>query len=308
MVGLCDLIPERLETLGEELGVPARFADLDEMIRSVAPDIVAIPTGTEFHYDLCMQVIAHGVHIDVEKPICVDLVQADALLKAVAEKGVRLAVHHQGRTGAPLQAVARAHWEGRIGSLRHVIASGKGYYGGYGLMNIGTHVLNAAHLDRWTAVFNMGYLQQDREQALLFKKAPSLSKKTAKAFVKLANAVRKAAEQEQVFCTFSTRRLLALARKSVSLGSITLALEITVLNKLAKNDRQVVYEVAKRCLGIPRIAVTLADKVRLTVFSEGAQVVTLRHTHRTFELEEIDKKEATLAAPLSKYCHEYYLL
>lgn len=94
----------------------------------------------------------------------------------------------------------------------------------------------------------MGYLQQDREQALLFKKAPSLAKKTAKAFVKLANAVRKATEQEQVFCTFSTRRLLALARKSVSLGSITLALEITVLNKLAKNDRQVVYEIAQRHL------------------------------------------------------------
>nr|NGX27790.1 Aerobic cobaltochelatase subunit CobS [Chlamydiota bacterium] len=112
----------------------------------------------------------------------------------------------------------------------------------------GTHVLNAAHLDRWTAVFNMGYLQQDREQALLLKKAPSLTKRTANAFVKLANAVRKAADQEQVFCTFSTRRLLALARKSVSLGSITLALEITVLNKLAKNDRQVVYEIAQRHL------------------------------------------------------------
>lgn len=54
-------------------------------------------------------------------------------------------------------------------------------------------------------------------------------------------------------------------------------------------DRRVVYEIAERCLGIPRIAVTLADKVRLTAFSEGAQIVTLGHTGRTFMLEEIDQ-------------------
>lgn len=142
VVGLCDLIPERREALGEALGVSARFADLDEMIREVVPDIVAIPTGTEFHYDLCMRVLDYGVHIDVEKPMCVDLVQADAVLGRAAEQGVRVAVHHQGRTGAALQAVARAVQAGRIGALRHVIASGKGYYGGYGLMNIGTHLIN----------------------------------------------------------------------------------------------------------------------------------------------------------------------
>ena len=144
VVGLCDLIPERLEALGDELGVAARFDDLDGMIRELAPDIVAVPTGTEFHYDLCMRVLAHGrVHIDVEKPMCVDLIQGDSLLKKAAEQRARIAVHHQGRTGAGLQAVARAFREGRIGALRHVTASGKGYYGAYGLMNIGTHSLNA---------------------------------------------------------------------------------------------------------------------------------------------------------------------
>ena len=142
VVALCDLKPELLENLGGELGVSARFTDLDEMIRRSEPDIVAIPTGTEFHYDLCMRVLEHGVHIEVEKPICVDLEQADAVLKKAAAKGVRTAVHHQGRTGAAVQAISRALREGRIGSLRHIVASGKGYYGGFGLMNIGTHLLN----------------------------------------------------------------------------------------------------------------------------------------------------------------------
>ena len=142
LVALCDLVQERLDTLGDEVNVTARFTDLDEMIRETAPDIVAIPTGTEFHYDLCMRVLEHGVHIEVEKPMCIDLVQADAVIAKAEQKGVRVAVHHQGRVGAPMQAIARAFHAGKIGELRYIYGSGKGYYGGYGLMNIGTHTLN----------------------------------------------------------------------------------------------------------------------------------------------------------------------
>ena len=142
VVALCDLIRERLNTLGDELGVKTRFTDLDEMIRQTAPDIVAIPTGTEFHYDLCMRVLEHGVHIDVEKPMCVDLEQADVVVAKAKENGVRIAVHHQGRVGAYMRATYKAFTEGSIGELCYINSRGKVYYGGYGLMNIGTHQLN----------------------------------------------------------------------------------------------------------------------------------------------------------------------
>ncbi|MBK36772.1 MAG: hypothetical protein CME26_14750 [Gemmatimonadetes bacterium] len=143
IVGLCDLVPELLETLGDELSVEARYDDFDRMIREEAPDIVAIPVATQLHYELGMAVLEHGVHIDVEKPICTTLEQADKLVAKAAEKDVRIAVHHQGRTGVPMRAVAEAYRSGAIGELRYVHASGKGYYGGYGLLNIGTHSLNA---------------------------------------------------------------------------------------------------------------------------------------------------------------------
>ena len=143
IAGLCDLVPERRDALGNELGIAARFGDLDLMMRQIQPDIVAIPTGTEFHFDLGMRVVAYGAHIDVEKPMCAELAQADVLLKKADDMGMQIAVHHQGRSGAALQAVARALREGKIGALRHIAASGKGYYGGYGLMNIGTHSINA---------------------------------------------------------------------------------------------------------------------------------------------------------------------
>ena len=143
VVGLCDLIPERLETLGGELGVAARYNDLDRMIAAEAPDIVAIPTGTEFHYELALRVLEHGVHIDIEKPICTTLAEADQVLAKAEEQGVEVAVHHQGRTGGALRAVKAAIAAGKIGTLRYLQGSGKGYYGGYGLMNIATHMLNS---------------------------------------------------------------------------------------------------------------------------------------------------------------------
>ena len=79
VVALCDLVQERLDTLGDELGVPTsvRYTDLDKMIEETQPDIVAIPTGTEFHYTLSMGVLEHGVSIDVEKPMCQALDEAD---------------------------------------------------------------------------------------------------------------------------------------------------------------------------------------------------------------------------------------
>ena len=141
VVALCDLVPELLDKLGTELGVSARFTDLERMLAETVPDIVAIPTGTEFHYPLAMRVIERGMHLDVEKPLCTDLEEADTLLRLAQERGARIAVHHQGRTGAPMRALSRALAEGRIGQVRHVQGSGKGYYAGYGLMNIGTHML-----------------------------------------------------------------------------------------------------------------------------------------------------------------------
>ena len=144
IVGLCDLIPERLNTLGDELGTPtsARYTDLDKMIEETQPDIVAIPTATELHYPLSMRVLEHGVHIDVEKPMTLDLLQADALIAKAKEKGSRVAVHHQGGVGVNIKAALKAYQAGLIGDLRYIFSAGKGYYGGFELIHQDTHILN----------------------------------------------------------------------------------------------------------------------------------------------------------------------
>ena len=138
VVALCDLAPELLAQLGEELGVHAHFADLDKMVQQIQPDIVAIPTGTEFHYDLALRVLEHGVHIDIEKPLCTNLEEADEVVALAGAKNVQIAVHHQGRLSPYLQAAHQVFKQGRIGKLLYMYTRDKGYYGGLGIMNIAT--------------------------------------------------------------------------------------------------------------------------------------------------------------------------
>lgn len=109
----------------------------------------------------------------------------------------------------------------------------------------GTNVLNASHLDRWTTVFTVDYLCEDQEAAVICDKAPELSHALIDGMVKLAAVVRKATSNDELFCTFSTRRLLAFASKASTLG-LKIALQVTVLNKLSRHERQVVAELAQR--------------------------------------------------------------
>ncbi|MCL2001284.1 MAG: AAA family ATPase [Planctomycetes bacterium] len=111
----------------------------------------------------------------------------------------------------------------------------------------GTQVLNAAFLDRWTSVFRVEYLPVDEEAKLVTAKAPTLEHALVDGLVKLAGAIRKAIDEEALYSTFSTRRLLAFAGKIGPLG-LSRALEVTVLNKLPKTDRAIVSELAQRHL------------------------------------------------------------
>lgn len=143
VVGLCDIVSSRREDLGREIGLPDLFADADKMIQEVEPDIVVIPTAPYLHAPLALQVLEHAVHIDVEKPMGLNLGETDAMMSKAAEKNSRIAVHHQWRVSAWTQAISAALSSGKIGELRHIYASGKGYYGGFGLMEIGTHLLTS---------------------------------------------------------------------------------------------------------------------------------------------------------------------
>ncbi len=142
LVALCDLNEERLKAAGEKLGVGQLYADYEKMFAREELDVVSVPARADWHYPLTLAVLEHGVSALVEKPITIDLGDADHLVETARAKGCLLAVCHQNSAG-PVQQKAKALLaEGAIGELRGLRGACKGYYGGFGMMETGTHILD----------------------------------------------------------------------------------------------------------------------------------------------------------------------
>lgn len=144
LVALCDLLPERLNALGDRFGVAARYSDYVQMIREQEPDIVNVPTATRFHAPLAEAVLRLGCHVDVEKPLTLTLDELDRVLAAQRETGKQLVPHHQAAVHPPAKKLRELVQRGDIGVPQTVRLRNKGYYGGYGIIHQGCHALALA--------------------------------------------------------------------------------------------------------------------------------------------------------------------
>jgi predicted dehydrogenase len=117
LLAVCDLLPARLNEVGDRFGVAARYSNFEEMIREQRPDIVNIPTATKFHAPLAEAVLNMGCHVDVEKPITLTLAELDRVLAAQRASGKQLVPHHQSATGPVEGKLRRLVKEGFIGDI-----------------------------------------------------------------------------------------------------------------------------------------------------------------------------------------------
>ena len=101
MVGVYDASPERAETVAAELGVRA-WDTVDALLDAADAVVVAVPT-TE-HAAVALQAVSAGVHLLIEKPLAASLDEADRILAAAREAGVRIATGHVERFNAALRA------------------------------------------------------------------------------------------------------------------------------------------------------------------------------------------------------------
>lgn len=148
--------------------------------------------------------------------------------------------------------VVNAHPEWRVIATANTLGRGddSGLY-------TGTNILNEAFLDRFGTVIQWEYLPPEKEGALLVLKtkiAPAIAQK----MVECAKLVRSGLETEDCYCTFSTRRLIAWARKTVALTGTGptkglhphwRAAQLTIFNKLSGDDRKYVEGIIQRTMG-----------------------------------------------------------
>ncbi len=118
----CDL--SEIKRLEAAATVPNLFVteSYDEMLARPDVQIVAIYTPDALHADQIEAAFRAGKHVICTKPLINDASQADRLLRAAKEHGVRLQVGQSTRFGEPFQRQREEFEKGRIGEVEVVDA------------------------------------------------------------------------------------------------------------------------------------------------------------------------------------------
>jgi len=118
IVGFCDKVPERAQKFGEKYNAAA-FSSVQQMMASVGDeiDIINILTPSGIHYQSVTELVRYGKPLVVEKPIALQLEEADEIVRACDAHGVKIFVVHQNRYNVPIVKAREAFAQGRLGKL-----------------------------------------------------------------------------------------------------------------------------------------------------------------------------------------------
>jgi predicted dehydrogenase len=152
----------------KRLGTKNAYADFRDMLKKERPHIVSVADRhLDQHRDMVIACAEAGVSVFLEKPMCRNLVEADAMVAACEKHHVKLAIAHQTRYSPRLTRVKELIADGRIGELLEMRGRGKedSRVGGEDLMVLGTHIMDlmrflAGNAHRCSA--RVGVVEKDR--------------------------------------------------------------------------------------------------------------------------------------------------
>lgn len=120
IVGMADVAPERGRKRAQAAGCPF-FTDHRALLSGAKPDVVVITTPHPFHAPIALDAFAAGAHVLTEKPVAVEVAEADAMIAAADKAGRILAVNYQRRFSAGAEYARRLVTDGAIGDLIRVL-------------------------------------------------------------------------------------------------------------------------------------------------------------------------------------------
>jgi len=116
LVAVCDLDESKAKSIGELFSVP-NYVDMHLMMQDENIDVVVVLTESGNHARHVVELAKYGKHIVVEKPMALTLADADAMIKACDNAGIKLFVIKQNRFNVPVVKLREAVEQGRFGKL-----------------------------------------------------------------------------------------------------------------------------------------------------------------------------------------------
>ena len=145
VAGICDIMPDALPGLSEELGGAAYGTDAAKMAADIKPDVFCFCTHPNLRYDLIKLGIDAGAKlIAFEKPLAATSHEAMKIKTLLdANSDVKVVVSHQHRYGAHYQKVREIIDTGALGRIHTVYATSPGW-----MLHMCTHMIDYM---RWYA-------------------------------------------------------------------------------------------------------------------------------------------------------------
>ncbi len=138
IVAVCDIVPEKMEAILKKHGLVddksiKRYTDYKKMIEENELELVSIATESGKHASIALDVIDAGINVIIEKPMAMNIADAEEIIKRAAEKNVKVSACHQNRFNVAIQEVRKAIEGERFGKLSHASINvrwnrNKGYY------------------------------------------------------------------------------------------------------------------------------------------------------------------------------------
>jgi len=90
MLAVCSPTPGNAEGFAEEFDIPHHFIDHRRMLEMDELDMVVIGAPNHVHCELTCAAAEAGKHVVLEKPMCLNLAQADLMIETCEKAGVKL--------------------------------------------------------------------------------------------------------------------------------------------------------------------------------------------------------------------------
>ena len=131
--------PDRRATFGEKYNIVSFYDNYREMLERESLDIVSICTWPPLHCEMVVAAAESGVKaILCEKPMALNLKEADQMLDACEKSGAKLVIGHQHRFDPQVTQAVELIAGNAIGELQWIF----GYCNSRDLLSNGTHVVD----------------------------------------------------------------------------------------------------------------------------------------------------------------------
>lgn len=124
-IAACDVELDNIESLLKKHNLEkdtsiARYSDYKKMITEHPElELVAIATSSGAHAEIALFCIEHGINVIIEKPMAMNMADAEEIIRRSEAKGVKVSACHQNRFNIAVQKMRKAVESDRFGKLSH---------------------------------------------------------------------------------------------------------------------------------------------------------------------------------------------